>query len=514
MRPLALALLALLLVAAPASARPGDLDGRFGDRGRAVLAVGETSSHARAIALQPDGKLIVAGTSTRGTWMVSRLTASGRLDRSFGERGHVRVGKGHGEPFDVVVRPDGKILVGGTPIANGHADRWMVARLLPDGRLDRGWAEGGTAELKTPARAFFGGMAVQPDGGIAVTAAVHDRDHFLVVMRMHPDGRRDEGFGDGGAYTDPEYGAGTSIVARPDGRLLVGGQTGSIYGGNGYVYGGHGKELVLALTADGRVDTTWGREGRFVGPTGSRIYSLQLAPDGSAVALDALRASGSALLWLTPEGRKRDEWALEGRASAGGVWGTEHALDEHGRIYVAGYDGRERAAVSRLSVHGTQDRSFGTGGIARIPDRKPIVRSVGESIALGPGERVYLAASGADMEQGDREDYGYTHALIARFKGWEQLVRMYRVTAKAGSRRLKVGANCRSARPCRLRVDVRDRRGRLIGRTVRRRFSTYYARNVRVKLRRPARRGERLTIRLRATNAAGQADSLRRGITV
>src|SRR5919199_6172786 len=123
-RAIAAALAALALVAAPAAAAPGDLDPSFSGDGRVSTLSSPDTFVARAVAVQPDGRIVVAGyscdTGTCGptgdsSFRLVRYTADGGLDTDFGQGGMVTtaIGAGRSQAFDVVVRPDGDIVAGG-----------------------------------------------------------------------------------------------------------------------------------------------------------------------------------------------------------------------------------------------------------------------------------------------------------------------------------------------------------------------------------------------------------------
>jgi len=120
--------LAFVLLASAAVAAPGDLDPGFGSGGKAVVSFGGTSEEGGAVALQSDGKIVVAGTSNVSRslqFAVARLTAQGTPDMSFGSGGQSLVSFGFGGSQDfaqaVAVQPDGKIIAAGfDEVAGGN----------------------------------------------------------------------------------------------------------------------------------------------------------------------------------------------------------------------------------------------------------------------------------------------------------------------------------------------------------------------------------------------------------
>src|SRR3954451_18503579 len=154
-RVLAAALAAFALMAAPAAAGPGDLDPSFSNDGRVSTLTSPDTFVARAVAVQPDGRIVVAGyscgTGTCGptgdsSFRIVRYTADGGLDTDFGMGGMVTtpIGAGRSQAYDVLVRPDGRIVVGGVA-SRDPADpgSFALAAYRPDGRLDPDFGVGG-----------------------------------------------------------------------------------------------------------------------------------------------------------------------------------------------------------------------------------------------------------------------------------------------------------------------------------------------------------------------------------
>src|SRR4051812_47278133 len=159
-RLLAAALTALALGASPAAAAPGDLDPSFSGDGRVSTLTSPDTFVARAVAVQPDGRIVVAGyscdTGTCGptgnsSFRLLRYAADGGLDTGFGSGGVVTtaLGAGRSQAFDVVVRPDGRIVAGGVASADASdPGSFALAAYRPDGRLDPGFGAGGRAILR------------------------------------------------------------------------------------------------------------------------------------------------------------------------------------------------------------------------------------------------------------------------------------------------------------------------------------------------------------------------------
>ncbi|HEX6427753.1 MAG TPA: hypothetical protein VF008_08715 [Niastella sp.] len=131
---------------------------------------------ATAIALQPDGKILVAGTSNPGSAVMVRYTAEGFKDPTFGEEGIKKDILGVGNVSNILVQPDGKILIAGDVFDEDAAtDQSFIklARLRADGYADSAFGNNGTTSIVTSGvmQDITGAMAMTQDGRILVCGA-------------------------------------------------------------------------------------------------------------------------------------------------------------------------------------------------------------------------------------------------------------------------------------------------------------------------------------------------------
>ena len=233
----------------------GSLDPTFASTGATRLTL---DPGAAALGLQPDGKILAAGQS-QGNAVVYRLTAQGLPDGTFDEDGVVTIDSGGDEDVHALaLQPDGKILVAGETDAGGaDGDDPVVYRLSPDGTPDGGFGSGGTSRIESSADEQTFALALQPDGRIVVAGFARvDGDADAVVRRLRANGTLDDSFGRNGTFeidgggTDHAY----ALVQQPDGRLLVVGASG---GPNTTA-----DTFVYRLRVDGTPDPTFGEAGR------------------------------------------------------------------------------------------------------------------------------------------------------------------------------------------------------------------------------------------------------------
>lgn len=329
--------------------RDGSQDPGFGDGGITVLG-GSAFPGAAAVALQPDGRILVA--SPR---LLFRLLPDGRVDPSFGGDGAVptnlvgdleltvdSLGRivvagdrklarfnpdgsvdssfgGSGEiatPFasefagiGLAISSDGRMVLGGEAPEPSRAG--LVARYLNDGVLDPGFGAGGAVTESFNGRdGRITDVAVQPDGAVVATASVSGTGR---VLRYRPDGSRDPSFaGDGlsGALIDPAL----TLELQPDHKVVVGGAA-----------AGKPSFFVARLRSNGRLDPSFSRNGWLRTALGDEtvvLNALALQPGGRIVAVgteqffDIRSTELSVVLARYLDGGRRHDADADGRADA------------------------------------------------------------------------------------------------------------------------------------------------------------------------------------------------------
>ena len=262
----------------------GRLDRTFG-RGGKVTTAFRGYPTAKGVAVQPDGKPVVVGWGG-----LARYTARGRLDPSFGRGGKIAVGASA-----VVLQPDGKIVTAGST-----GSRFAVTRYTHAGKLDTSFGQGGTAltAIGPGSSSRANAIAIQPDGKL-VAAGDDDGYGNFVVVRFTPDGSLDPSFGSGGVVVtdfgeragclcDSSDESASAVAVQPDGKIVVAG--GSDKGGKGNERSGSPLDdfALVRYEADGRLDRSFGRGGIVVSYLGEGwliAEAVALQPDGAIVAV-------------------------------------------------------------------------------------------------------------------------------------------------------------------------------------------------------------------------------------
>lgn len=287
----------------------GALDNSFGNDGKLFTDFDFKEDFAVAVAIQPDGKLVVGGRSGQGSifdFSLARYLPDGALDTNFGADGRVLTSFGAASDMGraLVLQPDNKIILAGYTTSGNQAD-FALARYLPNGNPDNTFGTAGMVTTSIGTGADFAyALALQPDGKIILGGSTSvGTDKNFALVRYLPSGAPDPGFGNGGVLVQ-SLSAGqdeiNSIALQPDGKIVAAGVTfkgigqdfaltrylpdgtpDAGFGNNGIVitdFGGTDVARAVALHADGRIVA-----GGFNQP-GGQVYDFALAcylPDGS-----------------------------------------------------------------------------------------------------------------------------------------------------------------------------------------------------------------------------------------
>ena len=209
-----------------AHALPGDLDAAFGAGGKVVTQVGNSDT-AVDTAIQPDGKIIAVGhTQQSGNEydvVLVRYNSNGSLDAGFGNGGIARVFEtGFQQATGVALQPDGKILVIGRE--NSGQTSLIVYRFNANGSLDTAFGAAGKAVPNSGVTSEGLDVVLQPDGKIVIAGRlVVGINSRLTVFRLNANGTLDTTF-NGVGYNAPTVdGAFQAIALQSDGKIIAGG---------------------------------------------------------------------------------------------------------------------------------------------------------------------------------------------------------------------------------------------------------------------------------------------------
>lgn len=285
-------LLLLFLCTSNAFAQSGEPDPTFGTNGKVITGMGSNSNFANAVALQPDGKIIVGGTyiSSHGDndFALMRYNANGSADASFSSDGKTVTAFGNSNNNYIhwlYILPNGKILAYGSTGTQSLTPKSAIVRYNSNGSIDTSFGtEGKIISDLFPYNTIGNKLAIQPDGKLVITSIKlysGDANYYLAVERYTENGQPDLTFGSNGLAT-ASFGTGRSIpfsiLVQPDGKILVS----ATYYQSSVINMG-----LMRFNADGTLDTGFDGDGKvttsFGAGTGSEGMQAYVTNTGKII---------------------------------------------------------------------------------------------------------------------------------------------------------------------------------------------------------------------------------------
>lgn len=364
-----------------ATAAPGDHDTSFGSLGYITTSIGTSDDTSQSIAIQTDGKIVVAGSAYKaGTdhdFALVRYSQDGFLDSTFGVGGKVTTDFGGSTKTDmgasVAIQADGKIVVAGSAQGGGIG----IARYNVDGSLDTTFSGDGKVVLWESLYAGANSVKLQGDGKIVVAGDSVFGD--FTVVRFNANGTLDTSFsGDGKLTTD--FGGvsdtATHVALQSNGKILVAGFTDP----------GPLSDYVFALARyneDGTLDGTFSGDGKVttaIGNAGDLAHSMSIQSDGK-ILLAGFSTQASMDFALV---RYNEDGGLDTAFGIGGIVTTDLGVssDDRGQSVVVQHDGKIVVsgfsatstftpnwdfALVRYNGDGTLDSTFSGDGKTTLP---------------------------------------------------------------------------------------------------------------------------------------------------
>jgi uncharacterized delta-60 repeat protein len=206
----------------------GSLDTEFGDNGVTFIVDADEPDFPYRMALQSDGKILVAGTTTQEgvpMFKVARVHENGRIDSLFGTNGSVIINRGAERTpnlNDLVVQDDGKILLAGNYSVNSNDSRLTIVRLKTNGSIDEEFGTNGIVNIRPISIANK--ILVNSDKTILAIGQNFDQ---AAIARFQENGELDQSFGNMGTAdlgnANPS-GSDLTAVLLPDGKVMIGGK--------------------------------------------------------------------------------------------------------------------------------------------------------------------------------------------------------------------------------------------------------------------------------------------------
>ena len=336
----------------------GSIDNTFNAGGGAGASV-------FAIAIQPDGKVIIGGSfSSYNTTFINyivRANPNGSVDNTFS------IGTGPNNSVrDILIQPDGKIIIAGlfTSYNGNPANR--IARLNSDGSFDN------TFNIGTGANNLVNTIAIEPNNKLVIAGnfTSYNGSSINRIARLNPDGSLDNTFNVG-------TGANAFIIKillQPDGKVFA--------LGDFITFNGQSRNRYARLNNDGSIDESF----LITSGANTSVLSAVLQPDGKIVlgGLFALvnGTTANGVVRLNPNGSIDNSF---NQTSGANNFVEELAVQNDGKILVGGnfqvYNGVDVGYLTRVNNDGSIDNTFsgfsGVNGqvqaIAIQPDNKILI---------------------------------------------------------------------------------------------------------------------------------------------
>jgi uncharacterized delta-60 repeat protein len=412
-----LILLIILLSASKNNAQNGALDLSFGDQGLVSndYEPGFGDNFGHKLALQDDGKIVVACVLYDGTFArmgVYRYLTSGILDVTFGNGGLALASDllGTSAGYDIAVQADGKIVVAGAAQTGDDDNGFAVARFLPNGQPDVSFGTQGLATHRLwgyNSFSFTYGLALQPDGKILLAGAKSDTLSYsshAILLRCLPNGQLDPSFADNGVF-DFQMGV-TSVSFFLDVKLLANGNI--IVAGDTYYAFTHRDILMIRLSANGVPDPTFGNNGVVItefNDTSERIFSIAIQADHKIVLCGGSdkNASNGRVMVV----RYTSAGLVDTTFAEGGVFyysyqnlasvGISIVIQADGKLVLVGILNQDQMLL-RLLPNGKLDPSFGEDGrvITTFPEGNNVTPY---GIVIQPDHKIVV--SGQQWREGN-----------------------------------------------------------------------------------------------------------------
>ncbi len=406
----------------PSPCVPGNLDSTFNNYGTVTTLVSGQSSDGRSVAIQPDGKIVSAGSTSFSSdyaFSLVRYNADGTLDTSFNGTGTVWTNfTGNTDTaYAVAIQADGKIVAAGDAVV--VSQDFALARYNADGTLDNSFSGDGKVitPIGTGPNSAYA-VAIQSDGKIvAAGMSANGLDYDFTLARYNVDGTLDTGFGGTGIVTtsigvDDEL---LALAIQPDGKIL----------GAGKSYNGSNPDFaIVRYNTDGSLDTSFGVMGIVttgIGNSGDIAHSIAIQPDGRIVAAGETWSGAPSyydfgIVRYNSDGSLDTSFNITGKVvtPVGPILDIANsvAIQTDGRIVAAGKSNYYITdsqyygfSIARYNTNGSLDTSFnGSGKVITTLDRA----SGAQSLAIQPDGK--LVAAGYSFNGGSPG-----HFAVARY---------------------------------------------------------------------------------------------------
>ncbi|MBL0013411.1 MAG: T9SS type A sorting domain-containing protein [Flavobacterium sp.] len=363
-------LAATLLITLPSFSQDGSLDLSFGIGGKVITPIGIGQDYVGGMVLQPDGKIIMVGNTDANSdfgYALVRYNPDGTLDPGFGTLGKVIPDISNNDSLGAVaLQPDGKIVVAGSTRVGSYPS-FITMRYLNDGTLDYSFGNNGQVVQGFGESAYANSLIIQQNGKIIVGGSYFiNYQYGGAMVRYNTDGTLDSTFGSQGSTTvsmGPEINGGnaTSLVLQ-GGKIVMGGRS---------LLSSNTDFALTRLSENGTQDaTTFGTTTDFSG-TNDSVFDLAVQPNGRIIAVGTAGGTGFAVARYGISGVLDNSFGSGGKIvttfeNGGNDWASAVAIQNDNKILVAGRSA-DNFAVARYNINGSLDPTFGTDGKVITP---------------------------------------------------------------------------------------------------------------------------------------------------
>lgn len=380
----------------------GELDPSFGMDGIVRLNINASLEICEDLAVQPDGKILIAGVSDFVppdlvfNLVIIRLLENGALDPAFAENGvfHLNIPQTESAPYYIQLLDDGSILVAGVfyPVPGELDSEFLILKLDADGNPDDDFGLNGIARIDIGSSEDIArALAVTPSGMIIVCGNSQIPGlpfHKNAAIRLHPDGALDTGFGVNGMFIWP---AGNSInqihTARiaPDGGILTSGR------------GPNETFALYKIREEGNgLDFGFGNNGQTQTALKGISFSMEIHPISGDIILGGQSntsfGSNFAVLAFHPTGFPNTGFGLNGVFEKDIEYfdsGEDMVVQPDGKILITGglhnsSTNNYWLATVRCTETGSPDPDWGVAGVVTTPTPGEFSKS--KAIAIQPSD--------------------------------------------------------------------------------------------------------------------------------
>lgn len=411
----------LLLKTQAGFTQAGMLDVSFNGTGLVHTDFSNSDEEAFAVAVQPNGKILLAGysmcCSNAEDFAVIRYNADGSLDNTFGSGGKVSTDFNLSPPastdiaHSIAIQSDGKIILAGQAF-NGHANDFALARYDASGNPDNTFGSGGKVitNFGLLENSSLHALMIQPDGKIIAAGSAKSGDDFVLV-RYKNNGSIDSSFGNNGIVLTNLNGGDqiNAMALQTDGKILAAGRVRNA--------AWYDSSAIVRYTSNGTIDSSFGVNGRSIHMIGidAGVESIALQSDGKIVIAGGSNNGSLTTFYVArfnPNGQFDNSFAVNGIATTDFMTGKESfarsvMIQSDGKILAAGTANssflttlsNNNFAMARYLPNGALDSTFGVYGkdttdfgLTPLGGAK---QDYGYALALAPDGKIILGGTSA-----------------------------------------------------------------------------------------------------------------------